>query len=211
MYKQGLVNPVFSLAVDRGAENEPAGVLALGGIPPEFENLKYSSTPIVKTNLLNNTSISEEYEFYSIYPEGFVYGPSTTSNLTTDPIPSPDTLTTSTLQDLHIVDSGTTLNFLPKAIADGVAAAFIPPAYHSLGVYVVNCNAIPPQFGVQIGDQVFYINPKDMVRMVSGVCFSTVVNGVEEPYILGDPFFKNAVVAFDVGENELRVAGREDY
>jgi hypothetical protein len=211
MYKQGLIDPVFSLAINRGPENEPAGVLALGGIPPEFQNLKYARTPIIQSNLFDDTSISAEYQFYSIYPSAFFYGPSASSNLTSVTIPQP--LTNSTLQNLHIVDSGTTLNLLPKAIADGVAASFIPPAYlHASGLYIVSCNATPPQFGIQIGDQVIYINPKDMMAMKAGTCVSTVLDGGEgEPWILGDPFFKNAVVVFDVGENEIRVAGRENY
>lgn len=49
------------------------------------------------------------------------------------------------------------------------------------------------------------------MKMEGGTCFSTVANGGKEPWVLGDPFFKNTVVVFDVGENELRVAGREKY
>ncbi|EHL02179.1 putative aspartic-type endopeptidase [Glarea lozoyensis 74030] len=140
MYKQGSINPVFSLAINRGANNEPAGVLALGGIPSEFQSLTYARTPIARTNFLNedepSAAIPSKYEFYALYPEAFLYGPPSSKNTST--MPDPTTLTNDTRRLIHIVDSGTTLNILPQPLAANIAAAYTPPAISpSGGIYVL--------------------------------------------------------------------------
>ena len=62
-----------------------------------------------------------------------------------------------------IVDSGTTLIYLPNSVTVIVNSLFDPPATFDAGsgLYVVNYGVVAPKFGVYIGSQLFYINTLD--------------------------------------------------
>jgi hypothetical protein len=64
-----------------------------------------------------------------------------------------------------ILDTGTTLLYLPTPIADALAAAFDPPAVFSddFGAYVVACNATAPPFSVVIGGKSFAVTAADLI------------------------------------------------
>ena len=65
-----------------------------------------------------------------------------------------------------ILDSGTTLNFVPTPIANAFSAAFNPPAVYneSQGAYVTLCSAkTPKEFTVKIGGQTFVIDTADQL------------------------------------------------
>lgn len=123
-----------------------------------------------------------------------------------------------------IVDSGTTLMYLPDEIADAVNFAYDPPAEcDNYGNCFVECSAKAPSISVRINTTDFHINPKDMI--VDNVDRSQVVTppGMKNPcssgvgpagngmYVLGEVFLKNVLAVFDVGAGEMRFAARENY
>lgn len=92
-----------------------------------------------------------------------------------------------------ILDSGTTLNYLPTTLADAYNARFVPPAVFSPddGAYIVNCNAKVPSFAVQIGGKTFTIDGKDQILPSTGPdgkvqCISGTTDG-------GDPADPNSI------------------
>lgn len=64
-----------------------------------------------------------------------------------------------------ILDTGTTLNYVPTDVADAFAAAFDPPAKFSEdeGLYVTTCNATIPLFTVDIGGTTFTVDQADNI------------------------------------------------
>ncbi|KAL8646212.1 MAG: hypothetical protein Q9226_006965 [Calogaya cf. arnoldii] len=214
MYTQGLVAPVFSVAINRRGE-ETGGLLALGGLPPVNHSNVFACTPFKMTSTkgpggVNATFEAPQYKFYSIIVDGLT---SRSGNSSIDiPIgsnrPSDDTP-----YNMH-VDTGTTLILLPEKAADSVNDLFDPPAEHnfSTDVYDVDCGAKAPDLSVRIAGQAFHINPLDLIIHASdGSCFS----GVDVSYIdkgtLGDVFLRNVVAVFDIGHLEMRFAEREFY
>lgn len=204
MYKKGLINPLFSLAILRDISG-PAGYLALGGLPPIDFVEDFTSTPILITEV---SGYAETYDFYTINIDSIILGKKTLKHSGGD------------IQ--YIVDSGTTLNYFPTAVAESINAAFVPKASYSDddGAYIVDCNAKAPSVGIEISGTTFWTNPLDMI-LLSGtdddgndVCISGVNDGGEiegNSFILGDTFLKNVVAVFDVGAVEMSFAAREFY
>jgi hypothetical protein len=64
-----------------------------------------------------------------------------------------------------ILDSGTTFNYFPSAIAKEYNAKFEPAAINDdkYGAYVVVCSAKAPGFQVTIGGKSFDIDPRDQL------------------------------------------------
>ena len=188
MAKDGLVQPMFSLAIERG---EPAGYLAFGGLPPVSYVGQFITTPF--------------------YPRRQRY------YITIDAIEFSDSKKTKTFtatwpDSQMFVDSGTTFIYLPSKIAKDVNSQFKPEAKRGWleDVYKVECNAKPPKFAVRVGGQSFWVNPQDMIQKVGDRCESGIqVFGDEGIYILGDVFLKNVIAVFDVGAKEMRFAPRE--
>jgi hypothetical protein len=182
MYTEGLIPPLFSLAILRDVSG-PSGYLALGGVPPIDFVQNFTSTPILITTI---EGYPKTYDFYTININGAV------------------------------------LNF-PTKVAYEINNAFKPPAVYSAddGAFIVDCNAKPPTFGINIGGVVFYTNPLDMILLAgtdedgNDVCISGIDDGgsdtAADVYILGDTFQKNVVTVFDIGAGEVRFAEREYY
>ncbi|KAL2167363.1 hypothetical protein VTG60DRAFT_1396 [Thermothelomyces hinnuleus] len=200
MVNQGLVDPVFSIAIDRNASS---GMLAFGGIAPA-SGLDLSRTAVLDMIITSVASIpatSSQYSFYTVIPDGWFYDQ-----------------TTSTKKVPYIVDSGTTLNYLPPGLADAINAAFDPPAVYlwMYGAYFTSCDAIIPQVAVLLNGVKFNISPLDLlyrtlVDPVTGLCMTAIADGGSGPYILGDAFMQNALVIFDVGQAEMRFIPRQHY
>ncbi len=112
-----------------------------------------------------------------------------------------------------IIDSGTTLIYLPTEISDAVNALFDPPAVFDSDqeAYAVDCSAQAPEFGVKIGSQTFFVNAIDMIiANDDGTCTSGVDNAGNGLPVLGDVFLRNVLAVFDIGASEMRFAGREN-
>ncbi|RHZ53927.1 pepsin-like aspartic protease [Aspergillus thermomutatus] len=201
MYEHGLIDPVFSMVMNRNASNATAaGYLTLGGLPPIDIKGNFSTTPILITNI---KGYPKTYDFYTVNIEGAIVGnrslPEAGGNIQ------------------YLVDSGTTLNYYPNSIADAINAAFSPSAVYdnNEGAYVVDCNAKPPVHGVTIGGSTFYINPMDMIlpggtdNKGNKICISGINAGGDAGqgiFVLGGTFLRNVVAVFDVGAAEMRFA-----
>jgi hypothetical protein len=191
MYKKGLSDPTFSLAIQRDGSSV-GGYVAFGGLPPATTNGSFVSTPI---QILTAQGGSAD-TFYTITPDALVYTGAAGTN---------------TAQ--YIVDSGTSLTYLPTAVVKKVASLFSPKATYdsSQGAYFVSCTAKAPAFGVKIGGTTFSLDPRDLIMQgqrdtSSGKCLVGLADGGSGPFILGDTFLNNVVAVFDVGAAEMRFA-----
>ena len=210
MYNLSLVAPVFSLAIDR--DPSTGGVLALGGIPNIPHSPNWVSKPIQSVGVFAGTT-RPAYEFYSIEADGFAFSafPSTQFN----PYHNANTRKTNLIANgTVIIDSGTSLVYAPNSVADGVASAFNPPATfdQTSDAYYVSCAAIPPIFGVGIGNKIFYVNGADLILPSNGGrCISGVQPNNGGLSILGDVWMKNVISVFDIGAEMMRFSAREYY
>lgn len=225
MYEDGQVASIFTLVIERGNDTS---TLALGGLPPArpgWANLAFTSTPIEITMLTpaSNPLFSTEPSYYTIQPDGFTYKNASTAYLSRNYTnPNATTISSSPVSSINatfpmIVDSGTTLIYVPTAFANTINSAFNPPAKYSPedGVDIVPCNATAPDFGVTIGGTTFDISAEDMIVSFDsnepGYCMSGVQDGGGAVNILGDVFLKNVIAVFDVGAGMMRFAPNENY
>lgn len=194
MYTQGLVAPVFSLAIERG--EQLGGLLALGGLPPIQHSPYFACAPFQKRIVRGQANTA--YEYYYIALDGLTYGNHTEK-----------------VDFQADIDSGTSLIFLPSETAYTINKLFDPPAFidGARGEFVVNCAAKAPRFGISIAGHTFYVNPQDLViKTEDGDCITGITEaGYGRPAVLGDVFLKNVLAVFDVGASEMRFAAREFY
>ncbi|PWY81544.1 acid protease [Aspergillus sclerotioniger CBS 115572] len=210
MYLQGLVEPWFSVALAhtplQNGSPEFGGYLGLGELPPVPHSEAFSAVPVeVMDNIpLWFTSGKRVRSYWAFTVAGARYGYENGSHAQAN-----DTAFQA------FVDTGNEFSYLPAAIVEPVNALFSPPAVYSedLGVYVVDCDAQAPLFGVAIGNQTFYHNRGDLIyNFGDGTCASTLVASETVALegivlnILGVSFLKNVVAVFDFGMNELRFA-----
>ena len=216
MYTQGDVDSVFTLTLARG---NGSSSLAIGGLPPAepgFESLEFTSVPIevMQLNPFQNPKYATQKSYYTITPQGFVYRNATSSGSGNWTSPTGGCeVEEQTLNTTYptIVDSGTSLIYLPEAQVLYINAAFDPPTYldQVSGYDVIPCNATAPEVGVLIGGTTFYIDAEDMILdlgLDNGLCVSGVQNGGGAVNILGDVFLRNVIAVFDVGAAEMRFA-----
>lgn len=135
MVIQHHVAPVFSIALNHEGSSGPAGYLALDGLSPMATQGCWASTPVLP-QLVNGVA---EFMWYIINLDSLVVSGHEVPNC-------------GSTNDTYIIDSGTSYNILPTLLADAIDTAFIPPATYSdtLG-YRVNCSAVLPNVGIEIG------------------------------------------------------------
>jgi hypothetical protein len=208
-------SPVWSIALTRPSIGGPAagGQLALGGIP-NIAFGDWAQVPILRTRM-------RSYTFYTIGVDGFnITAPaSTSSGIPTGPL---DSLTTSSTPAM--LDSGTTLIYLPEDVADTIATLFSPPAvFNSLSeLYIVSCDADAPRVGIIVGGKSFFINVDDLMNRGPGAvggpgvgagpgeCALAVQRAQGGP-VLGDAFLRNVLAIFNLADNSVILAEREEY
>ncbi|OTB04616.1 hypothetical protein M426DRAFT_11503 [Hypoxylon sp. CI-4A] len=199
MVKNGLVEPYWVIAM---ARNSSLGAISVGGMPPiDVSKSDYEETPILITNIIPRESTAYQPSFYTIVPSGFRYGH-----------------TTATGQYPFILDTATSLIYLPPDLAEEVNAQFDPPATYLwyYGSYFTSCDATPPSFGIQIGQTTFWVNPKDMLNKEerdpdTGYCQTGIGNGGSGPYILGVNFLTNVVVSMNIGSGNVELWSHQFY
>ncbi|KAK5118234.1 hypothetical protein LTR85_008214 [Meristemomyces frigidus] len=210
---QGLIDPMFSLAIERGS-NGGGGQLALGGLPSLAFNHTFTSTPLKIIELTPHAVEAKNYSYYTIIPDGFLLSGEEETYYGFQEF-SEDPSTTYPV----IVDSGTTLVYLPERVADDVNALFDPPSVYieEEGVYENYCDAVPPTFAIRINGTDFYISGAELLLTgelgydeYTGGCV-TGVQPMDGIYILGDVFLKNVIAVFDIGASEMRFAPHEKY
>ncbi|KAJ0108749.1 acid protease [Diaporthe amygdali] len=212
MYKQGLVAPWYSFAIERPLKNSttgPGGWLGLGELPPVAHSDVWATKPIEVTEGLPDvlTGRVRQITLMTLTVDGITWGSS----------PSTGSHTTNSTAFQAVVDTGNHLNLLPTTIAEAVNNAFSPPGVFDADsrVYNVHCNATPPEFGVVLDGKTFWHQNEDLIyRRVDGPCFSSIAPTAEGDDVglnfLGDAFLRNVVSVFDFGREEMRFASRVD-
>jgi Eukaryotic aspartyl protease len=203
MYKHKLIEPVFSVALNRPEEG--AGALALGGLPgPHIKHDgKWARVPMEHLSIKSPTPQPEKEQDFSLYAvkaQRFeVNGKS---------IGGPARV---------LIDSGTTMSYLPSEVVDAMAKAFVPAPISMLGNYAVQCNAKAPKFGIVFNGTSIHIDGKDLILnqgfQTGGICMLSVQGSASAGLgkgmsILGGPFMKSVISVFDVGAAEIRFASR---
>ena len=208
LYSQAKIKPVFSVALERYGEGK--GALALGGLP-DAEKVEYANdwakTPMQRLGFASVTgSKTPEYSMYIAQGGGFkINGRS---------VPGGETLK-------WVVDTGTTMSYVPTLIMDQIAAAWSPPLTHmKRGVYFAPCDSTPPKLAITFGCKDIFIDARDLIvdqgRMGELLekgkwCTVGVMpnNGfVGDMQMMGGTFMKSLVAVFDIGAAEMRFAQR---
>ncbi|KAK4222757.1 putative eukaryotic aspartyl protease [Podospora fimiseda] len=211
MWKDKLIDPVFSIALSRtnseAEEQEKESYLALGGLPPVTVDEKtWAKSEIRGIDAIPEWGFeTKEKGLYIIEPEGWVIDGKKNETETKTRFPV-------------LIDVGATLSILPKSIVNPLYAAFDPPAIYisGTGLFFAPCNATVPKFGVKIGGRTFSFAPEDLLRQTvrdrSGeYCRVGVTDVSSGPYVLGVSWLTSVVAVFDVFNSEMRFASRIEY
>ncbi|KAI0142609.1 acid protease [Hypoxylon sp. NC0597] len=199
MVTDGLVAPYWTIAM---ARNSSLGSISVGGMPPvDISQSNHDITPILIAEIIHKDKTAWQPSFYTIVPKGFQFGQITTSD-----------------QYPFILDTATSLIYLPPGLAEAVNEQFSPPATYLwyYDSYFTTCDATPPTFGVQIGATTFWVNPKDLLNKEekdprTGLCQTGISNGGTGPYILGAAFLTNVVVSMNIGSGNVEFWSHELY
>ncbi|KAI7146712.1 acid protease [Hortaea werneckii] len=211
MYLNEGVPPVFSIAMDR--DWDAGGVMALGGIPDIPHSPVFVSTPIIPVGV-NLSSGAAVYEFYTIVIDGFAVSANQGTIFNSYNNDNPRKTSLLRNQTEAIVDSGTSLLYIADEVAEAIATSFDPPAIwdYDHDVWAVQCDAVPPVFGVGISSKIFYVDGLDMKVQVSEPdCISGIQPNFGGLTILGDVWMKNVISVFDVGAERMQFAARQYY
>lgn len=197
-----LIPPIFSIAITN--VNEGPGILAFGGLP---RNIKYEprfvATPMELMTFATQiipmapprAAPNTDFRMYRIRASAFGFG-----------------LIQLLMGAQVTLDTGTPHLVLPASIARPFNAMWTPMAQGGLlkSTWDVACNAKNSPLAVTIAGMTFEIPLKDLIiKEKNGRCTSavTVSNSISTG-LLGAPFFKTALVVFDVGKGEVRLAKR---
>lgn len=205
-YEQGLVDPYFSVALERLPPNVstgPGGYLALGSLPPVSHEPVFVACPA---------------EVNDGIPAALTGGVPTITLWTLTINATVTNNQTNSTAFQAVVDSGNPSNVYPPELAASVNAAFDPPAElipsnGSEYIYSVACDATAPTHGVTLGNTTFFMQPEDMIIHTGEGCVSSVI-GLDPDedglvaFFLGAAWMRNVVSVFDFGKEEMRFAAR---
>ncbi|KAL2891914.1 putative aspartic-type endopeptidase [Ceratocystis lukuohia] len=183
MVSQGLVAPVFAVALEKGPKG---GLVGWGGLPDiSWTPMAIASTDILIASVSSFPDASSQYTFYTVVTDGIQYGQVQDSR-----------------KYLYIVDTGTTLLYLPPAIY-----------LYQYGAYFAPCDASSPRIAIIINNVKLWLNPADLIYSdfkdsATGYCAIGVTTGGEGPYILGDVFLQSVMTVFDIGAAQMRFYGK---
>ncbi|KAJ7493834.1 acid protease [Mycena latifolia] len=210
-------HPFFSVALDRGTfeqqENDPVdfglGFLAFGGIAPVPVVNTAVTVPVEGYSLTTGAPAQgpgTDFFFYTVAVEAYTF-----AGISIKPVGSP------------ILDTGTTLNFMSTDVTAQYNAKFQPPAVldEDAGLYIVDCNATVPEFGVKIGGKTFTIDARDQILPAGTddegniICITGTQDGgpdvADNIFILGDVFLHNVVATFNPIQAEITLTQRAKY
>jgi Eukaryotic aspartyl protease len=208
MYKAGLIKPVFSVALNRLDEGH--GSLTLGGLPPA--NIKHTNKwVVVPIEYLTIKAIAGTPVSASAKKEYSLYAVKATSFRINDKVINGGAGL--------VVDSGTTMSYLPEDIVSAMAEAWSPPGVRDplTRLYLVRCNSKAPKFEIVFGETALRIDAKDLVLSngsgATAICSMAIqpskgLSGSGGVSVLGGPFMKSVVVVHDLGAGEMRFANR---
>ncbi|KAF7795767.1 hypothetical protein EIP86_006934 [Pleurotus ostreatoroseus] len=149
-----VMEPYYSVALNRGSfanqvnstYDPHLGYIAFGGIAPVSTVGPSVTVPVQR---IPSSSGGSEFLFYAVDVDAWVF-PGLNSRHTAGAV---------------ILDTGTTLNYLPTEVAAAFNSRFEPPATFDAeeDAWFVDCNATAPLFSVVIGGVGFVIDPKDQI------------------------------------------------
>ncbi|KAJ7865336.1 acid protease [Mycena olivaceomarginata] len=212
-------NPFFSVALDRGTfdqqENDPfdpnLGFLSFGGIAPVPVTNTAVTVPVhgySATTGLPSNAPGSEFFFYTVDVEAYTF---------------PGSNHVVTANNNTILDTGTTLNFVPTDVAAAYSAQFKPPATldPDFGLYLVDCDAKVPAFNVVIGGKTFTVDARDQIIPAGTddngniICITGTQDGGPDVdgdiFILGDVFLHNVVSTYNPVAGEVTLTQRAKY
>jgi len=171
----------------------------LGGIAPVSVTKTDVTVPIQKTQFIGAPLA---YNYYTIDVDSYVFPGSSKLNTT----------------GTSILDTGTTLLYVPTAIAKAYNDQFKPKATFDADedTYYVDCKAVAPAFAVTIGGVEFNVTAADVILPIGdGQCLSGIQDGGEPSddniFILGDVFLHNVVATFNLSSNVVTLTERTPY
>lgn len=201
MYRSKMIEPVFSIALNR--VDEAPGALALGGLPGQSirHTGNFSRTPMRLLSLIPNATKTEDgltdYGFYVVNADGITID-SKSAALPDGPLQL-------------IVDSGSRFSHLPKPVIDALVKAWKPAPSQSwlTKQYLVGCNDKPPKLGIVLNGTTIAFDGKDLIAKVAGgMCVVGIAESPSKQWVLGANFMRSVVTVFDVGAAEMRFASR---
>ncbi|KAK3714966.1 hypothetical protein LTR37_007456 [Vermiconidia calcicola] len=197
---EGKTRPMFSVAIERSAGGG-GGQVAFGGLPNVDFERNFTSTPLEVISFSRRPIARRKYTYYTITPDALVLEGE--AKQTSFPV---------------ILDTGTTLAYLPPNIVEAINLAFDPPSLLVNGFWENDCNATAPEFAIDIAGTEFRISEQELLLndelgydWATGLCACGIQASPTQPYILGDTFLKNVVAVFDIGASEMRFAPHVDY
>lgn len=199
----------FSIALDRPASNglvntDNLGYLALGGALPLETMGENVTVPIQQYRRRSAGSSSPtSYIYYTIPIDKYNLGSADNS--------------------AAILDTGTTLSYLPNSVVSDFYTQIVPePIATRSGSYYTFCDASLPEISATIGNREFPFNSTDLL-LNSGI---TLSNGTEycllgiqpggsevsgDVFILGDSWMRSHVATFNLQDNVITLAERAPY
>ncbi|KAI9049669.1 hypothetical protein LZ554_006694 [Drepanopeziza brunnea f. sp. 'monogermtubi'] len=227
MWKQNLVAPVFTLAIQRAAvpaNNRPDGYLALGGLAPVATRGQTARLPIEYIaegpGYVYGSLPRPQYQAYAITPDAYLFSTSTTDPFAAHPAPVWQPLNSTGMlgSNQTIVDAGVTLSYVPRPVARQIASLFKPPGVYNANLpnpgWTVSCTAQPPTLAVQLAGVILPFDPRDLILddfTGTGACQSGIGGSDGQLKFLGDTFLRSNMVVFDQGAAEIRVRSRGVY
>lgn len=220
-----LQEPVFSIFLNSISEPEWSGEIIFGGIDHDkyVGNLTY--LPVAGVSL--SGSGDPFYYYWMVYAHGIGVTNSTYEN----PVYK--------LRDVgaFILDTGTTLTYLPTAVASSVVDAIAGPNNYALdrqsGVYIVDCAVAQSsaRFELQMLQDdtnrnepvILSVPASELVIPVDGTdaaSATTCMFGIaplagsgaigSNLYLIGDSVLRSAYMVFDMGQNRVGLAANKD-
>jgi hypothetical protein len=197
IFNQTDLSPYFGLALSRAgnhsARSHQAGVLTIGesaALSSSKINVTapYVSVPLEPYLISSGFGQEETYAYLD-------YSVNVSALLISHGDDDPDVYFFGDDETTTIIDSGTSVNYIPEIHAAYVAALFKPPGRRYAELFFVNCDAEAPEIGLGIGAQPFFMNPKDMILEVELVNRTTACLSAFQYApgfsLLGQPFLRN--------------------
>jgi hypothetical protein len=219
MTKSDLIEPFFSLGIERRDSKITGhgGYLGLGEIVPAARSRKWARTPVVPLPQIPAAVAGNKTAYWALEVKSVQYGAGCNSTKVVG-LGGTQKLDWNFTSFNAILDNGNPLTFLPHKVSEAINAHSLLQLYklRTVAIWMADCNATVPAFGVGIDNQIFWHDPRDMIYNNGDGTYGSSIASAEDVSLegvvadfLGMQFFKSVVAQFDFGVNETKFAGRE--
>ncbi|ORX59540.1 acid protease [Hesseltinella vesiculosa] len=216
-----IAQPLFSIYLNYINATGWAGELILGGTDASKYTGQISYAPVVTFSTSASSGTNGTYLYWAVPAQGI--------SLTTGSQNPPTTTATTFPKPLvAVVDTGSTLSYLPANVLSAILTAlgnnYVMPSPTSQGLYQLwNCNV--PDFVLTINIQLatsltggatgttttLTVKASDLVQPGNGYCYlgvtdNTSLAGSPIDMLLGDSFLRNSYLVFDIGQKRVGFA-----